>query len=123
MLDVLVNNARREKSVKTGKSGDYQEGDRHIKSILKAISWRIVGTMDTILISYLLTGKINVALSIGSVEVFSKMFLYYLHERAWNAIHWGRVRVFIRNRTSLRSRRNHKRRLSNFARKQLANAL
>jgi len=123
MLDVLVNNARREKTIKTGKSTDYQEGDRHIKSILKAISWRIVGTLDTILISYLLTGKLHVALSIGSVEVFSKMILYYLHERAWNAVRWGRMRVFIRNRTTIRSKRNHKRRISNFARKQLANAL
>jgi uncharacterized membrane protein len=123
MLDVLLKNSHRENTVKTSKSTDFQDGDRHIKSILKAISWRMVGTMDTILISYLLTGKINVALSIGSVEVFSKMFLYYLHERAWNALHWGRVRVFIRNRTSLRSKRNHKRRMSNFARKQLANAL
>jgi uncharacterized membrane protein len=123
MLDVFVNKAHKEKPARTGKSADYQEGDRHIKSILKAISWRIVGTLDTIMISYLLTGKIQVALSIGSVEVFSKMFLYYLHERAWNAIHWGRVRVFIRNSTSLRSKRNHKRRISNFARKQLANAL
>jgi uncharacterized membrane protein len=79
--------------------------------------------MDTILISYLLTGKIQVALSIGSVEVFSKMFLYYLHERVWNAVRWGRMRVFIRNSTTFRSKRNQKRRISNFARKQLANAL
>ncbi|MFN8206621.1 MAG: DUF2061 domain-containing protein [Bacteroidales bacterium] len=123
MLDVLVNNRRGERAVKTVKPGNYQEGDRHIKSIFKAISWRIVGTLDTILISYLLTGKIQVALSIGSVEVFSKMFLYYLHERVWNAVRWGRMRVFIRNRTSFRKKRNLKRRISNFARKQLADAI
>jgi uncharacterized membrane protein len=42
-----------------------------------------LGTLDTVVISYLLTGTIKVALSIGAVEVVSKMLLYYLHERAW----------------------------------------
>lgn len=49
----------------------------------KAVTWRIVGTIDTIIISYFLTGKVVVALSIGGFEVFSKMFLYFLHEKAW----------------------------------------
>ena len=70
--------------------------DRPLKSILKAITWRIVGTADTIFISYLLTGKAIIAFSIGSVEVFSKMFLYFLHERAWEMVRWGRMMVRIR---------------------------
>lgn len=52
-------------------------------SLLKTLSWRLIGTLDTMMISYLLTGKIDVALSIGGIEVISKMLLYYLHERAW----------------------------------------
>lgn len=52
-------------------------------SVLKSISWRIVGTLDTILISFILTGKISLALSIGGIEVLTKMTLYYFHERAW----------------------------------------
>lgn len=52
-------------------------------SIYKTITWRIVGTVDTMFISYLLTGKLNIAISIGGIEVVSKMILYYLHERAW----------------------------------------
>ncbi|AZQ61832.1 MULTISPECIES: DUF2061 domain-containing protein [Flammeovirga] len=52
-------------------------------SIAKSVSWRIVGTIDTITISYLITGEVKMALSIGSFEVFSKMALYYFHERAW----------------------------------------
>lgn len=52
-------------------------------SMLKSISWRIVGTLDTILISFILTGKISLALSIGGIEVLTKMTLYYFHERAW----------------------------------------
>lgn len=52
-------------------------------SLVKTLSWRIVGTIDTIVISYLLTGKFDVAFSIGGVEVISKMVLYYVHERTW----------------------------------------
>ncbi|PWL27393.1 MAG: hypothetical protein DCO96_11670 [Fluviicola sp. XM-24bin1] len=52
-------------------------------SLLKTFSWRIIGTLDTMLISYMLTGKLDVAVSIGGIEVISKMILYYLHERAW----------------------------------------
>lgn len=61
-------------------------------SFIKALSWRIVGTIDTICISYLLTGKPTLALSIGSIEVVTKMVLYYLHERAWERIKWVRIR-------------------------------
>jgi uncharacterized membrane protein len=60
------------------------------RSIVKAISWRIVGTIDTIVISFFITGKITMALSIGMVEVITKMILYFFHERIWNLIKWGR---------------------------------
>lgn len=56
------------------------------ESLLKSISWRIVGTLDTIVISYLLTGEIELAMSIGGIEVVSKMLLYFFHERAWSKI-------------------------------------
>lgn len=52
-------------------------------SAIKAVTWRIVGTIDTMIISYILTGNITIAFSIGGVEVMSKMLLYFLHERAW----------------------------------------
>ena len=52
-------------------------------SLLKTLSWRIIGTIDTMIISYILTGKLDIAVSIGGIEVVSKMILYYLHERAW----------------------------------------
>ena len=60
------------------------------RSVLKAISWRIVGTMDTMLIAYLITGTLSQALSIGFIEWGTKMILYFFHERAWNTLHWGR---------------------------------
>ncbi|MGW8121147.1 DUF2061 domain-containing protein [Roseivirga echinicomitans] len=60
--------------------------DSNLKSVLKTISWRIVGTLDTIMISYFITGEVSLALSIGSVEVFSKIVLYYFHERIWSSV-------------------------------------
>ena len=67
--------------------------EEHYRSLVKAISWRATGTVDTILISWLITGKIKTALSIGFVEVFTKIFLYYVHERIWNRLSFGRVKA------------------------------
>ena len=53
------------------------------RHIAKTISWRIVGTLDTMILSWLITGSWKLGLAIGGVEVFTKMFLYFLHERAW----------------------------------------
>jgi uncharacterized membrane protein len=53
------------------------------RHILKTITWRIVGTLDTFLLSWLITGSIKLGAAIGAVEVITKMVLYYLHERAW----------------------------------------
>lgn len=66
--------------------------DRPWRSLAKSISWRATGTMDTIVVSWLVTGELMMALSIGGVEVVTKMVLYYLHERFWNRVSWGRVR-------------------------------
>lgn len=67
--------------------------EKHYRSIVKAVSWRTVGTIDTMIVSYFITGNIVMAVSIGSVEVLTKMALYYLHERAWNKTNFGRIKV------------------------------
>lgn len=67
--------------------------DRHSRSIVKAISWRATGTVDTIVISWLITGRLTFALSIGFVELFTKIFLYYVHERVWDKISFGRLKA------------------------------
>jgi uncharacterized membrane protein len=54
------------------------------------MSWRIVGTLDTILISYFITGEMSFALSIGGIELVTKMMLYVAHERLWNKVNWGK---------------------------------
>ncbi len=69
------------------RSARYSASDSPIWfSLLKTISWRIVGTLDTLLISYLITGDLGLAASIGGIEIFSKMLLYFIHERVWNKI-------------------------------------
>ncbi|HEY0493360.1 MAG TPA: DUF2061 domain-containing protein [Candidatus Dormibacteraeota bacterium] len=48
--------------------------------------WRLLGSLDTLTLSYLFSGSIAVAGSIASTEAFTKIVLYYLHERAWAAL-------------------------------------
>ncbi len=67
-----------------------RRSERPLRSIAKSISWRLIGTLDTILISWVITGKVGLALSIGAVELFTKMLLYFFHERIWNQIGWGK---------------------------------
>ena len=62
------------------------------RSIVKTISWRTIGTIDTILISWVVVGNVNFAVTIGGVELFTKMALYFFHERAWNKSNFGRVK-------------------------------
>ncbi|HQO89986.1 MAG TPA: DUF2061 domain-containing protein [Chitinophagales bacterium] len=63
--------------------------DKHFISFSKGVSWRIIGTLDTMLLSYLFTGSIGNALKIGTTEVFTKIGLFYFHERLWFRIKWG----------------------------------
>lgn len=64
--------------------------EKPYRSLFKSISWRITGTLDTMLISYIITGSFKTAASIGTVEVFTKMLLYFIHERIWNRIKLGK---------------------------------
>jgi|TARA_B100000700_G_C14477903_1_gene593695 uncharacterized membrane protein len=60
------------------------------RTLVKTISWRILATSDTFLIAWLITGKLDWAGAIAGIEVVTKMFLYYMHERAWTKIKWGK---------------------------------
>ena len=53
------------------------------RHILKTLTWRVIGTIDTIVLSWFITGSLTLGFSIGGVEGITKMVLYYLHERAW----------------------------------------
>jgi uncharacterized membrane protein len=69
----------------------HGKGPTHARSLVKGVSWRTVGTIDTIIIAYLITGVPINALTIGGFEVFTKIALFYLHERVWGRIWWGRI--------------------------------
>ena len=63
--------------------------EKPLRSLLKALSWRVTGSFDTILLSWLFTQNMNTAMAIGLTEVLTKTLLYYLHERAWNRVKIG----------------------------------
>ena len=71
--------------------GRKNEKPTHLRSVLKGVSWRIFGTIDTIVIILIYSRHWINSLSIGVVEVFTKILLFYLHERFWAQIRWGRV--------------------------------
>ncbi|MCG3668569.1 DUF2061 domain-containing protein [Aliarcobacter butzleri] len=66
--------------------------EKPYRSVVKAVSWRTVGTLDTMIVSYFVTGNLIMAASIGSIEVITKMALYYFHERVWNKLSFGKVK-------------------------------
>jgi uncharacterized membrane protein len=55
----------------------------HKRHFLKALSWRVVGTVDTVILGWLISGDPMVGIKIGAVELITKILLYYVHERAW----------------------------------------
>lgn len=59
------------------------------RSLAKAVSWRILGSIDTFVISFLITGEASLGAFIAGTEAFTKIFLYYFHERCWGRINWG----------------------------------
>lgn len=60
--------------------------DSHIRSLLKGITWRVLATLTTVVIAWMVIGDVTVALEIGAIEVVAKIFIYYLHERAWQGL-------------------------------------
>jgi uncharacterized membrane protein len=59
------------------------------RHLVKTITWRIVGTIDTMILSWIITGSLKIGLAIGGTEIITKMILYFLHERAWYK--WGKL--------------------------------
>ena len=60
-----------------------------LRSLIKSITWRLIASLTTIIITYIFTNNISIALSLGIVDVFSKFILYYIHERCWSNTKWG----------------------------------
>ena len=76
--------------VRWGGGRSQGRADAHRRSVAKAASWRTLATVDTFLISWLITGRAATAGGIAATEVLTKVVLFYLHERGWNLLRWGR---------------------------------
>lgn len=70
--------------------------ESHVRSLLKGLTWRFVATTTTMSIAWIVTGEVELAVKIGGIEVFAKILIYYLHERAWAAVPYGAVRKWFR---------------------------
>ena len=68
--------------------------EKRYRSLIKTVSWRVIATLATTIIAYLLTGTLKVAVSIGVFEFFSKLLLYYWHERLWARLKFGLVEKY-----------------------------
>ena len=80
-------NSLYQKSEEETKGG--QQTELLSRSVAKTLSWRAIGTLDTIIICWVITGAWDFALAIGGIELVTKMILYFFHERAWGMVQWG----------------------------------
>ena len=69
----------------------FRAPESHSRSFIKAISWRLLGSIDTFIISFVVTRSFVFAGSIASVETVTKIILFYGHERVWALVPWGRA--------------------------------
>lgn len=67
----------------------FRSREAHSRSFVKALSWRVLGSIDTFLLSWLFTSDVKAAGAIALTEVITKIVLFYLHEQAWARIGWG----------------------------------
>jgi uncharacterized membrane protein len=71
----------------------FRGHETHARSFVKAASWRVLGSIDTFVLSWLFTSNVKAAGAIASTEVITKILLYYFHERLWSSIRWGAKRT------------------------------
>ncbi len=65
------------------------------RSVVKALSWRILATLTTGLLVWVFTGRWDVAFAVGAMEMLAKLLLYFVHERIWNRLSFGRLDVGV----------------------------
>lgn len=81
--------------VKNFQNGDVEAlfRETNIRSVAKGLSWRIFATMVTVMIVYVFFGQLDLAIAAGIIETVSKVFLYYVHEKFWQKIRWGKKKI------------------------------
>lgn len=71
------------------RAGVTKHGDSKKRHIAKTVTWRVVGTIDTMILAWFISGDPMIGLQVGGAEVVTKMILYYFHERAWYKLDFG----------------------------------
>jgi uncharacterized membrane protein len=71
--------------------GKEWQVETHFRSILKAVTWRVGGTLITCLVAWFLTGSLDLAARIGVIDTVLKVGAFYVHERAWNRVRIGKL--------------------------------
>lgn len=67
--------------------------ESHFRSILKGITWRVIASATTMSVVYVITGSIELMASVGLIDITAKIFFYYLHERVWGKVTWGKLGI------------------------------
>ncbi len=67
--------------------------ENHLRSVIKGASWRVVGTIDTVFLTFMYTRQVNTAFKVVGVELFTKIFLFYVHERIWMQLSFGTEKI------------------------------
>lgn len=70
-----------------------REHESNLRSIMKSVTFRILATITTIVLIYIFFGRLDVAAVIGVLEIVLKLALYYIHERVWDRVSWGKITV------------------------------
>lgn len=65
--------------------------DTRTRSVVKALSWRVIASLLTITIAWLVTGDVSDAIAVGGIDVVVKLIAFYLHERTWQNLEYGRL--------------------------------
>ena len=66
--------------------------DSHVRTIMKALSWRVIATLITFAVAWIATGKLTVAVEIGLADTLIKLGAYYFHERTWIRVRFGKLK-------------------------------
>lgn len=82
-----------------------RERESRLRSLLKAVTYRITGTLTTAVIVFAVTGELAIAFAVGFIEPAAKIVIYYLHERAWQLVPRGTIRGWFRRRSRTRASR------------------
>ena len=67
-----------------------QMEDTHTRSFVKGLSWRVIATITTMILVFIFTENLTITLGVGIFDILAKLIFYYVHERVWLKVHWGK---------------------------------